>query len=118
MTSNISPSVPFSSVKPAAAASFIEDEPSRRPTLTLMPVPSSESRRFCAWAGPCDPQPMTPICLMPAKALGSSGNRWRPPATMVSSRSAILTTRVSNTLEVKLIVQNPQVWNGSLLGSA
>ena len=118
ITSYISPSVPFSLVKPTAAASFIEDEPSRRPTLTRMPEPSSDSRRFCAWAGPCDDQPMTPICLMPSKALGSSGNRWRPPATMVSSRSAILTTRVSNTLEVKLIVRNPRVWNGSLFGSA
>src|SRR5260221_13951885 len=46
---------------------------------------------------------MTPICLMPSKALGSRGKRWRPPATIVSSRSAILTTRVSNTFEVKLI---------------
>ena len=55
ITSNISPSVPLSSVKPAArAASASSDEPSRRPTLTLMPVPSSESRRFCAWAGPCE----------------------------------------------------------------
>ena len=75
MTANISPSVPFSSVKPALRASAIDELPARRPTFTLMPVPSSESRRFCACAGPCDPQPMTPICLTPANALGSSGNR-------------------------------------------
>src|SRR5260370_25384635 len=105
ITSYISPSVPASLVKPTAAASFIEDEPSRRPTFTRRPVPSSDWRRFCACAGPCDDQPMTPICRMPSKALVSKGNRWRPPATMVSSRSAILTTRVSNTLEVKLISQ-------------
>src|SRR5262249_3531777 len=108
ITSYISPSVPFSLVKPTAAASFIEDEPSRNPTFTRIPVPSSDSRRFWAWAGPCEDQPMTPICLMPSKALGSFGKRWRPPATMVSSRSAILTTRGSNTFEVKLIAGPPE----------
>ena len=40
------PSVPFASVKPAAPASFAELEFGRRPIFTLMPVPSSESRRF------------------------------------------------------------------------
>jgi hypothetical protein len=103
MTSYISPSVPLALVKPTASASFIEDEPSRRPTLTRMPVPSSDSRRFCAWAGPWEDQPITPICLMPSNALGSSGKRFRPPATMVSSRSAILTVRVWKTFEEKLI---------------
>ena len=48
---------------------------------------------------------MTPICLMPSNALGSSGKRLRPPATMVSSRSAILTMRVWKTLEEKAIGQ-------------
>ncbi len=70
MTANISPSVPFSSVKPALRASAIDALPARRPTFTLMPVPASESRRFCACAGPCEPQPMTPICLTPANAFG------------------------------------------------
>ena len=46
ITSYISPRVPFSLVKPTAAASFIEDEPSRRPTFTRIPVPSSDSRKF------------------------------------------------------------------------
>ena len=57
-------------VKPAFSACGIEDEPSRRPTFTMMPVPASESRRFCAWAGPCDDQPITPIWRMPSKASG------------------------------------------------
>ena len=70
ITSYISPRVPLALVKPTASASFIDDEPSRSPTLTLMPVPSSDSRRFCACAGPCDDQPMTPICLMPVERLG------------------------------------------------
>ena len=103
ITSYMSPSVPLALVKPTASASFIDDDPSRRPTLTLMPDPSSDSRRFWACAGPCEDQPMTPICLMPSKALGSSGKRFRPPATMVSSRSAILTVRVSKTLDEKVI---------------
>jgi len=33
--------------------------------------------------------------------------RWRPPARSVSSRSAILITRVSNVLEAKVIWQVP-----------
>ena len=103
MTSNISPSVPFSSVKPALRASAIDELPARRPTLTLMPVPSSESRRFCACAGPCEPQPMTPICLMPSNALGSSGSRWRPPLTICSVRSPILTVSTWKILDAKLI---------------
>jgi hypothetical protein len=103
ITSYISPKVPLALVKPTASASFIDDEPSRRPTLTLMPVPSSDSRRFCAWAGPCEDQPMTPICLMPSNALGSSLKRSRPPLTMVSSRSAIFTVRVWKTFEEKLM---------------
>ncbi len=53
---------------------------------------------------------MTPICLMPSNALGSSGKRWRPPATMVSSRSAILTVRVWKTFEEKLIGPNLYCW--------
>ena len=40
MTANISPSVPFSSVKSALRASAIDELPARRPTLTLMPVPA------------------------------------------------------------------------------
>ena len=36
-----------------------------------MSEPASESRRFWAWAGPCEPQPITPICLIPSSALGS-----------------------------------------------
>ncbi len=103
MTANISPSVPFASVKPALRASSIEPEPARRPILTLMPVPSSESRRFWACAGPCEPQPITPICLTPAKALGSSGNRWRPPLTICSVRSLILTVSTLNSLDEKLM---------------
>ena len=74
---NISPSVPFCSVKPASRGRRIEDEPSRSPIFTLMSVPSSESRRFCACAGPCEPQPITPICLTPSNALGSSGSDSR-----------------------------------------
>jgi hypothetical protein len=84
ITANISPSVPLSSEKPALRASAIEPDPPRSPTFTLIPVPSSESRRFCACAGPCDPHPMTPICLTPAKAFESSGNRCRPPLTICS----------------------------------
>ena len=75
MTEYISPSVPLSFVKPTASACFIDAEPSRRPTLTLMFEPSSDSRRFCACAGPCDDQPMTPIREMPSNARGRSGNR-------------------------------------------
>ena len=100
----ISPSVPSSFVNPAASASFIEAEPSRNPTVTRMSEPSSDSRRFRACAGPCDDQPMTPIREMPPNALGRRGNRWRPPATMVSSRSASRMVRVSNTFEVKATV--------------
>ena len=94
MTSNMSPSVPSFSVKPAARASAIDSEPLRKPTTTLMPVPSSDSRRFCACAGPCEPQPMTPICLMPASAFGSRLNRCRPPRRKLSSTpsSSIVST--------------------------
>src|SRR5262249_11439757 len=65
-----------------------EAEPSLRPTLTLISVPAKESRKFCACAGPCEDQPITPICRMPANALGSSGKRCRPPRTIYSSVSA------------------------------
>ena len=75
MTEYISPSVPLSFVNPTASACFIEAEPSRRPTLTRMPEPSSDSRRFCACAGPCEDQPMTPIWETPSNAFGRSGNR-------------------------------------------
>ena len=84
-------------LSPAASASAHDDDPSRRPTTTSMPVPSSESRRFCAWAGPCEPQPITPMRLMPAKASGSFGNRWRPPLTTVSlvpARSMVSTSKM------------------------
>src|SRR5258708_10489156 len=87
MPSYISPNVQVARLKPTDSASGIEDDPSRRPTLTLIPVPSRESRKFFACAGPCDDQPMTPICLMPSSACGSSGNRSRPPRTMYSSAS-------------------------------
>ena len=109
MTEYISPSVPSPFVNPTASAAFIDAEPSRSPTLTLMFEPSSDSRRFWACAGPCDDQPMTPIREIPSKALGRTGNRCRPPATMVSSRSASLMVRVSNTFEVKATVIPPEV---------
>jgi hypothetical protein len=32
----------------------MDDEPARKPTLTRISVPASESRKFCACAGPCD----------------------------------------------------------------
>ena len=75
MTEYISPSVPPSFVKPTASACFIDAEPSRRPTLTLMFEPSSDSRRFWACAGPCDDQPMTPTWEIPSNARGRIGNR-------------------------------------------
>ncbi len=36
---------------PASVAFLVDDDPSRRPTRTSMP----ESRRFRAWAWPCEP---------------------------------------------------------------
>lgn len=71
-------------------------------TLTSAPASSRESRRFCAWAGAWEPQPMTPIFLMPSNALGMRGKRSRPPLTMVSVVSANLTSWGEKTSEVKL----------------
>jgi hypothetical protein len=81
MTSKTSPSVPSASVNPTARASSLDGELGRRPMTTLvsMPASASESRRFCAWAGACEPHPMTPICLMPLKASGRSLYLSRPP---------------------------------------
>mmetsp|Transcript_710 Transcript_710/g.1857 ORF Transcript_710/g.1857 Transcript_710/m.1857 type:complete len:203 (+) Transcript_710:1119-1727(+) len=100
ITLYISPSVPFASVKPASRASFIDDEPSRRPTLTVMPEPSSDSRKFCACAGPCEPQPITPICFTPASAAGSLGKRLRPPRTICSVWSANVASSTAKNFEV------------------
>src|SRR6185436_6165597 len=96
-----------SSLNPALRASAIELDPPRRPTFTLIPVPSSESRRFCACAGPCEPQPITPICLTPANAFASSGNRCRPPLTICSLRSLILTVSTEKILDEKLMWRPP-----------
>src|SRR5450759_1639295 len=85
ITLNISPNVPSVSEKPAALASVSDSDPVRRPTATRTPVPASDSFRFCAWAGPCEPQPMTPICEIPASAFGKRGNRLRPPRRKLSS---------------------------------
>ena len=89
-------------VNPTADALAIEAELSRKPTLTTMSVPVSESRRFWAWAGPCEDHPITPIWLTPSKAFVRSGNRSRPPGTMVSVVSPRLMVRVSKTFDVKL----------------
>src|SRR5262245_7498751 len=66
-----------------------------------MPVPARDSRKFCAWAGPCEPQPMTPICLIPSNAFGSNAKRSLPPRTMRSSVSPRRITWVSKTLELQ-----------------
>ncbi len=53
--SKTSPRVPSCSLKPQARASASEGDPPLRPIATLMsqPASSSDSRRFCAWAGAC-----------------------------------------------------------------
>jgi hypothetical protein len=79
MTLYISPRVPLASVKPQASAALAEAEPGRSPIFTLMPVPSTDSRKFCACAGPWLPHPITPTCLIPSSADGSLLKRWRPP---------------------------------------
>src|SRR4030095_2758847 len=66
-----------------------------------MPVPVRDSRKFCACAGPCEPQPITPICCMPANAFGNNAKRSLPPRTIRSSVSPRRITWVSNTLELK-----------------
>ena len=81
----------------------MEELPSLKPIVTLMSLPAAArlSCRFCAWAGAWDPQPMTPMELMPSKALGRRGKRSLPPLRMVSVVSASLTSSVVKTLEVK-----------------
>mmetsp|Transcript_29706 Transcript_29706/g.62495 ORF Transcript_29706/g.62495 Transcript_29706/m.62495 type:complete len:201 (+) Transcript_29706:1039-1641(+) len=101
MVEYISPSVPFFSSKPAARAKSIEDDPGRRPTFTLISVPSRDSRRFCACAGPCEPHPITPICFTPLSAFGKSGNRLRPPLTTCSVESCMVISSIGKTSEVK-----------------
>mmetsp|Transcript_37732 Transcript_37732/g.63507 ORF Transcript_37732/g.63507 Transcript_37732/m.63507 type:complete len:302 (+) Transcript_37732:1106-2011(+) len=100
ITSNTSPMA--SGLKPHASASATDLEPARRPTFMLMssPAASMESRMFCAWAGPWDPQPMTPMVLMFLNASDSRGNKVRPPRTMYSVSPAITTASFSNTLVV------------------
>jgi len=85
-------------------ASLNEEDPSRRPIDTLISTPASsrESRIFCAWAGAWDPHPITPMFLIPSKALGRRGKRSRPPLTMVSVVSASVTSTGSKTLEENL----------------
>ena len=63
---------------------------------------ASESLRFCACAGACDPHPITPILEIPSKALGRRGKRSRPPFTIVSVVSANCTSCVVNTSDVNL----------------
>jgi hypothetical protein len=99
--------VPAAAVNPAFSAPAIERDPARNPTLTRMPLPASDSRKFCACAGPCDDQPMTPICLMPEKACGNSGNRWRPPRTIVSLVLPRVIVSTGKILEVKEIFRTP-----------
>jgi hypothetical protein len=107
MTSKTSPSVPLALVKPHASASAHEGESLRRPMATVvsfMPASANESRKFCACAGACEPQPMTPIFLMPSKALGNSLKRSRPPLITYSSvpGPANCTSSRSNTRVSKL----------------
>mmetsp|Transcript_8977 Transcript_8977/g.24177 ORF Transcript_8977/g.24177 Transcript_8977/m.24177 type:complete len:209 (-) Transcript_8977:234-860(-) len=81
MTSKTSPRVPSASLNPTWRASSLDEESGLSPITTLVSMPASarESRRFWAWAGACEPHPMTPICLMPLKASGRSAYLSRPP---------------------------------------
>jgi hypothetical protein len=103
MMSNTSPRVPLDLEKPQASASVQEGESARRPmeTLTSRPASAKESRMFWAWAGACEPQPMTPTCLTPAKAPASLGNLSRPPRMMYSSLPANDTSSFSKDLVLK-----------------
>mmetsp|Transcript_1804 Transcript_1804/g.2898 ORF Transcript_1804/g.2898 Transcript_1804/m.2898 type:complete len:116 (+) Transcript_1804:634-981(+) len=74
-------------------------------TLISMPTSVKESRRFCAWAGACDPHPMTPIFSIPSKALGRRGKRSLPPFTMVSLVSANVTSSVLKIVDSKLCLR-------------
>jgi len=80
-TSSCLPRVPLPSSKPTCLAAAHEAEPSRRPIATGMsePISFSVSARFWACAGAWEPQPITPIFLMPSNALATSGNLSRPP---------------------------------------
>mmetsp|Transcript_14319 Transcript_14319/g.58293 ORF Transcript_14319/g.58293 Transcript_14319/m.58293 type:complete len:264 (+) Transcript_14319:2199-2990(+) len=100
MMSKVSPRVPSSSVKPHARASSLDLEEGLRPMQILVSMPASlrESRKFCACAGAWEPQPMTPMVLMPLSASGSFSKRWRPPRTMYSPSPATSTSSFSNTL--------------------
>jgi len=103
MTSYISPKVSASSEKPTSRASSNDDDPSLNPIRTLISSPASanESRKFCACAGACDPQPITPISLIPSNAWGNFGKRSRPPLTICSLVSAKFTSRTSKMSEEK-----------------
>src|SRR3989344_7846116 len=96
--SSISPAVPLSVVKPTLAASANDLLFLRSPMTTLMPRRSSESRRFCACAGPCELHPRTAVCLTPLRASARSGNLSRPPTTTSSVVRASLIDFVPNTL--------------------
>ena len=100
MTSKVSPRVPSSSVKPHLRASSLDEDVGRRPMHTFVSMPASarESLKFCACAGACDPQPMTPMVLMPLSASGSFSKRCLPPLTMYSPSPATSTSSFSNTL--------------------
>mmetsp|Transcript_22662 Transcript_22662/g.56134 ORF Transcript_22662/g.56134 Transcript_22662/m.56134 type:complete len:329 (+) Transcript_22662:1433-2419(+) len=97
MTSKVSPSVPSSSLKLHLRASSLDVEEGRRPMQTLASIPASasESRKFCACAGAWEPQPMTPIVLMPLSASGSLAKRCLPPRTMYSPSPATSTSSFS-----------------------
>ena len=45
--------------------------PSTHTLTSFIPAASSESLMFCACAGACEPQPMTPTFLIPSQASGS-----------------------------------------------
>ena len=53
--------------------------PSIHTLTSFIPAASSESLMFCACAGACDPQPMTPTVLIPFQASGSLESLSRPP---------------------------------------
>mmetsp|Transcript_9514 Transcript_9514/g.28871 ORF Transcript_9514/g.28871 Transcript_9514/m.28871 type:complete len:242 (+) Transcript_9514:1365-2090(+) len=102
-TSNTSPSVPSLAEKPVASASAHEGDPLRRPMATgmLRPAVAIESLRFCACAGACEPQPMTPIFLMPSNAAGRPVSLSWPPRTMYSSCPANVTSSFWKALVLK-----------------
>ena len=102
ITSNVSPRVPFSSVKSNFLASSFDFESGLRPMLTEIwsanPASASESRKFCACAGACDPHPMTPMDLTLFNAAGNNENLSLPPRTMYSCSPATSTISLVNTL--------------------